>query len=303
MRFEVAIRAICAIDVASVCSGITAGSECGIRKSWISRRTKMMLLRNGLVLFVAIVAGCSDPGSVRTPSMPSESSPLGRSTVLAGSGAVARTQGKPLSNLSVTTSISSVVGDGAPADITNDGFGSYPDGVNGVTSILTTNGYNGIAYGDWQFDTKSSVSRGVGESLDMDDAVQPGDPHFTVLANPPFWGTQVVKAKVEVECTFLNKSMLTMAAGASITCGLINGFVTAAGVDYGFSAAASFTGLPETTDAQIDCLAADSVGCSSWNIRPIGSTLAVARLGQQTKHGGIDEGDFYLRFLIHVTRP
>jgi hypothetical protein len=254
-----------------------------------------------LLLTLLTANGCSNPNAVSTPSMPTVmNSQSGAAAVASTSAGIA---GKRLTDLSVTTSVSSVDTTGALADITNDGGGPYTDGVAGVVSILTQNGYNGIAYGDWQFDTKSSVSRGVGESFDMDDAVQPGDPHFTVLANPPFWGTQVVKAKVEVECTFLNKSMLTMAAGASITCGLINGFVTAAGVDYGFSAAASFTGLPETTDAQIDCLAADSVGCSSWNIRPIGSTLAVARLGQQTKHGGIDEGDFYLKFLIHVTRP
>jgi hypothetical protein len=46
-----------------------------------------------------------------------------------------------LTDLSVTTSVSNVDTTGAPADITNDGGGPYTDGVAGVVSILTQNGY------------------------------------------------------------------------------------------------------------------------------------------------------------------
>src|SRR5512147_2679501 len=40
------------------------------------------------------------------------------------------------------------------ADIQSDGLngGTYEDGVGGVTTYLTCNGYNGQAFADWQFD-------------------------------------------------------------------------------------------------------------------------------------------------------
>ncbi len=211
------------------------------------------------------------------------------------------------SNIPLTTYFSDLDSSGLPADIASDGLGAYSDGVAGVTSFLTTNGYNGIVWGDWQFDTYSSTTRAVNHSLDAADAVQPGDPHYTVTANPPFWGTQNLKSHIEVKCTLINNDMLTMAAGSSFTCPLMNRFNTAGNVDYGLSPAYSFTGYAETTDARIVCNTADAGGCNDWFIDPIGPGPAVGRLttASTSKKPGppINDGNFYMRFHIHLTRP
>ena len=200
----------------------------------------------------------------------------------------------------VTTNIDDVDANGLPADIGSDGLGPYPHGVNAVTSYLTSNGYNGIAFGDWQFDALASTARLVSHSFDEEDAVQPGDPHYTAPANPPFWGTLNLTSRVTVKCTLINKSMLTMAAGATMTCPLINRFV-AGNIDYHLNAAQSFDGFPEVTDAQIRCNAADVGGCRDWSITPIDFGQAVGRL--VPTGSGINDGDFYMRFHIHITRP
>lgn len=200
----------------------------------------------------------------------------------------------------VTTIISDVDANGLPTDIGSDGLGPYPHGANGVTSYLTSNGYNGIAFGDWQFDAYASTTRLVSHSFDAEDAVQPGDPRYTAPANPPFWGTQLLTSRVTVKCTLINKSMLTMAAGATITCPLINRF-DVGNIDYHLNAAKSFDGFPEVTDAQIRCNTADSAGCNDWFIDPIDFGQAVGRLVPTGTT--INDGNFYMRFHIHVTRP
>ena len=67
-------------------------------------------------------------------------------------------------------------------------------------------------------------------------------------------------------------------------------------------AAKSFTGFPETTDAQVRCNTADAGGCNDWAIDPVDLGQAVGRLtlrGDATTN----YGDFYMRFHIPVTRP
>lgn len=209
-------------------------------------------------------------------------------------------------NIPLTTIISDVDANGLAADISSDGQGVYSNSVSGVTSLLTENGYNGITFGDWQFDTNNSTGRAVGHSFDLEDAVQPGDPHYTAPPNPPYWGTQALKGKLEVKCTLLNRNMLTMTAGSSFTCPLVNGFKTASGTAYGLHAAYSFTGFPETTDAEIVCNATDSGGCNDWFIDPIGVGPSVARLtrpASRPNRPATNEGDFYTKFRIHLTRP
>ena len=203
----------------------------------------------------------------------------------------------------VTTVISSVDANGLPADIASDGLGPYTHGAGGVVSWLTSNGYNGIAFGDWWLDTYASTSRFANHSLDPEDAVQPGDPHYTAPANPPFWGTQTLTSRLTVKCTFINRSMLTMTAGSSFTCPMINKF-NVGGLDYGLSPSFSWNGgnHPEITDVQIRCNLADSGGCKDWSMTPIGLGQAVARL-VPTSDTSINLGNFYLRFHIHITRP
>jgi hypothetical protein len=207
-------------------------------------------------------------------------------------------------HLSVTTEIENVDANGFASDLLNDGLGSYANGVSGVTSILTENGYNGIEYGDWQFAT-STTARRIGISLDAEDAVQPGDPAYLVPATPPFWGTQLLSGGAAVKCTFINRSMLAMTAGSSFTCPLLNHF-DVAGVKHGRHPAESFTGHPETTDVQIVCNAADATGCNDWFIEPIGQDRAIGRLSRQASKPNKPNthiGTFYIRFRVHITRP
>jgi hypothetical protein len=199
----------------------------------------------------------------------------------------------------VTTIISDIDANGLPADIRSDGLGSYPHNGNGVTSWLTDNGYNRVDW-DWQFDTYASTVRFIDHSLDPEDAVQPGDPHYTAPANPPFWGTMRLTARITLKCTLVYNDMMKMTAGSSFTCPMINKF-NVGNIDYHLNAAQSFDHYPEVTDALVRCNSADSAGCNDWFIHPIGLGQAVGRL---SPHGtDINDGDFYMRFHIHVTRP
>jgi hypothetical protein len=79
--------------------------------------------------------------------------------------------------------------------------------------------------------------------------------------------------------------------------------------------APTFLNEPETQQVQISCNAANSGGCSDWFIDPIpvvnsdGSTSpgrTRARLDLVNTHGSgslTNEGDFYMTFHFHVTRP
>jgi hypothetical protein len=258
----------------------------------------------GLLLAAAAVA-CSQGQIPANPASPSAALPSVSSTLSSHGG------GKLPPTISVTTILGDVDSYGVAADIASDGGGPYVDNVAGVTSYLTANGYNGIAYGDWQFLKNTiaaplSTSRRISFSLDLNDAVLPGDPHYTAPANPPFWGAGALVSHMEVKCTLLSKSMLTMTAGSLMTCPLLPAFTTSAGVDYGLGLSHSFTGFPETTDIQIVCNAVDTVGCKDWFMDPIASLgqAGVARLTSTSKHGGtVDDGDFYIRFHFHITRP
>jgi len=214
----------------------------------------------------------------------------------------------PCTDMVVTTSIADVDPAGNAYTIASDGLGSYFNGVGNVMSILTCNGYNGIKNGDWQFNKPVANKRGqrlnarnMGVSLNVSDAIQPGDPHYTAPANPPFWGTEIRYAYSEVKCTLLNQSMLTMTAGTAMTCPMIFSFSTATDTQYGLNPAHSFNNFPENTDVQVSCNVANSGGCTDWLIEPIGSLQAVARLVPNADSS--NQGDFYMRFKIHVTRP
>ena len=216
--------------------------------------------------------------------------------------------GSGRTDIPVTTTIVDLDAAGNLYTISSDGKGSYLNGVDNVTSILTANTYNCQPPGDWQFNKPFTVkgktvtsNRKVGVSLNTSDAIVEGDPHFLVPANPAFWGTQILTAQSEVKCSLVFVSMGQMAPGTARTCPLLFAFTTADGIQYGLHPAYSFTGYPETTDVQVSCNSADSAGCNDWFIEPIGSLKAV---GRHTHSGAGDNlGDFYMRFKIHVTRP
>jgi len=245
------------------------------------------------MLLAAATVACTNEGQVlSSPAAPT-----------AANG----TEAKPPGDLAVTTVIENVDSTGLPADLSNDGLGPYVNGAGGVRSVLAANAFNNLTFGDWQFGATSATGRKVGHSLDPDDAIQPGDPAYLVPSNPPFWGTQVVPAQLQVMCTQQNHSMLAMAAGASFTCGLLDHHIMFNGSQYGRPMAPLFTGFPETTDAQVTCNAANAGGCSDWFIDPIGRGRAISRLmlhvDKPPNAPNIHIGSFYVRFRIHITRP
>jgi hypothetical protein len=224
-------------------------------------------------------------------------------------GVAAAKGGHPLPSLSVTTVIEDVDANNVPYTIESDGSGAYTDGVGGVSSILTSNVCNGLTWGDWRFDS-TGASRSVSEGFFAQDAVQSGDPHYQAPANPPYTGLEPQHSVMNVQCTCTaGKDMYTMAAGAQIVCPLINHWLDSSGDEWGLAPAKSFTGYTETTDAQITCNAVSGGHCVDWFIEPIGAptTQAVGRAVEtipgHPRDTKIDDGDFYMRFRIHVMLP
>ena len=128
------------------------------------------------------------------------------------------------SNLPITTTLLSTDTSGTISDIQSDGLGSYRHGVDGVTSFLTTNGYNGIIWGDWQFGTLNSVIRKV--SLSFANPIQVAN-GGTATPNPPFV-TNMVVAHIEDKCTMISSSMIGMTAGQQFPCPAIVHFFNSA---------------------------------------------------------------------------
>jgi hypothetical protein len=229
-------------------------------------------------------------------------------------GATPPGKGNRPPNLQVITEISDLDSNGLPSTIASDSQGTYLDGGDGVSSILTSNVCNGLTWGDWRFDAQAST-RTVTESFFHEDAIGSDDPHYQADANPPYWGSAPQHVWMNVQCTCTGKSMYTMTKDTSITCPLLNNWNDSAGNKWSFSPANSnYSGFPEATDAQITCNqdTTDATGrhCVDWVIDPIGAaegTEAVGRVNETPNTHGkatiYDDGDFYMRFHIHVILP
>jgi hypothetical protein len=197
--------------------------------------------------------------------------------------------------------------------ISGDGGGSYPHGVNGVKTGLLDDGINGLKH-DWRFDVRGST-RYITETLNLSDRITSG-PHFIPYAvDPPYWGARQSQGQMNVQCTGVGVDLLAMSAGEVETCPLINEFYCNGTDCWGLHALKSFyQGPPETTDVQVACNSADTVGCNDWSITPLNDVLiglqAVGRLrhhkvlnGRNGKTITEEGGSWYMRFWIHVTRP
>jgi hypothetical protein len=223
---------------------------------------------------------------------------------------------KPASDLPVTSNLADYDANNVAYYVQSDALGAYHDGVNSATSILVANGYNGITWGDWRLDLSSSTVRTIRVTFAQANAVQPGDPGYTVPANPPYWGTQFAAVRMENKCTLDHHDMLTMKAGDKFTCDLSIRFPPAtSSTFYRLEMDPTLLNEPETQQVQVSCNAANSGGCSDWFLDPIpvvnpdGTTSpgrTRARLDLVNTHGSgstTNEGDFYLTFHFHVTRP
>ncbi|HXH51240.1 MAG TPA: hypothetical protein VNM47_18015 [Terriglobia bacterium] len=224
-----------------------------------------------------------------------------------------------LSNLPITTMLLGEDSSGLMADIRDDGLGAYHDGMDSVTSFLTTNGYNGIVWGDWQFGTLSSTSRKLGISFENPIPTSSGG---TATPNPPFNFATVI-AHIEDKCTMISYSMISMTAGQSFPCPAIVHFFTSAGEEYRIYMAPNWSQppTPETTFVEVTCNAVAPDGCNDWYIDPIPASMggnpsgAIGELvdfgcpscpkpkgGHTTSTTG-NKGDYFFKFHFHLTRP
>jgi hypothetical protein len=230
--------------------------------------------------------------------------------------AAAFANGRQLNNLPITTALLSTDQSGAITDIQSDGLGAYFDGVDAGTSFLTTNGYNGIVWGDWQFGTLSSTTRKVSISFANPIPVTNGG---TAIPNPPFTIRNVI-AHIEDKCTMISNSMIRMSAGQQFPCPAIVHFFNTNGDEYRIYMAPNWTQppTPETAFVQVTCNAVAPDGCNDWYIDPVPSVdgngnpipgAAIGRLvgppffghGKTASDG--NQGDYYFKFHYHLTRP
>jgi hypothetical protein len=214
---------------------------------------------------------------------------------------------KSASDIPVTSTLADVNAANVPYYVQSDGHGAYTD-ANNVISILVANGYNGITWGDWRLELDLQTIRTIGVTFSQTNAVQPGDPNYTAPANPPYFGTGFETAKFQNQCTADKLDMLTMKAGDKFNCSAIIKFPGA--TTFYRLEMATEPNEPETEKVQVSCNSANSSGCNDWFIDPIpgvnGPGQTCARLDLVDTHGKgslTNEGDFYLTFHIHVTRP
>jgi hypothetical protein len=230
-------------------------------------------------------------------------------------GSIAAFAGKTsTTDLPVTTYLTDFSGSGAAYYVQSDGGGAYKNGVSGVGSYLVQNGYNHIEWGDWRLDLTNSTSRQLAVTFSTANAVQPGDTGYTAPANPPYWGTKYGYIHVENKCTVDSHDMLTMKAGDTFDCDTLIRFPSTSKDFYRLDMGTYDSAYPEpeTHRVQVSCNSSAGDGnCNDWFLDPIpvvnpdGSTSpgkTRARLNYVSK-STVDEGDFYLTFHIHVTRP
>jgi hypothetical protein len=221
---------------------------------------------------------------------------------------------KPASDVAVTSYLADYDANRIPYNLQSDTAGAYHNGVSGASSILVANGYNGIVWGDWRLDLSASTTRTIRVTFDQANAVQPGDPGYTAPANPPYWGTNFEAVRMENKCTLDHHDMLTMKAGDKFNCDLSLRFPPASrSTFYRLEMDPTLLNEPETQQVLVSCNAANSGGCSDWFLDPIpvvnpdGSTSpgrTRARLDLVDSKGALsNQGDFYLTFHFHVTRP
>jgi hypothetical protein len=235
--------------------------------------------------------------------------------------------GKPPSDVSVTTYLSDTDASGAAYYIQSDGqtgpvngvIGEYDNGYQRVASYLNANTYNNLPPGDWTLDLLNSSLRTMRLTLTSLNEIQPGQPGYTVPPNPPFLGTDSLVSRFAEYCTAIGLDIGTMTAvNQTIQCPAIFRFNWNSSTYYRVYMTGSWSTFyaPETTYVQIQCNALGTNGyCNDWYIDPIPISngdgtfspgQAIGRLVAITTRGtgtATNEGDFYMTFHVHVTRP
>jgi hypothetical protein len=162
---------------------------------------------------------------------------------------------------------------------------------------------------------ETGAIRQLAITFSQDNAVKPGDPGFTMAANPPVWGTLYVGGKLMNKCSAVFNSYYAMKPGDKMLCPMhFMSDPLPSGESYRLE-----MGFEPETMVQISCNAAATDGCTDWFIDPIpvvntdGSTsLGKTRTrlvyfpaptkGKQPPYEP-NRGAFYMTFHVHVTRP
>lgn len=243
--------------------------------------------------------------------------------------ALAGAAGKPSSNVPVTTYVNDSNASGNSYYIQSDGqlgpvngaVGEYDNGYQNVSSYLNANTYNKLPPGDWTLDLLSSTVRTMRLTLSSANEIQPGQTGYTVAPNPPFVGTNPVVSRFAEFCTAIGLDMGTMTVNQTIQCPAIFRFSWNSGSEYRVYMTGSWSApgqtAPETTDVQIQCNSVGANGyCNDWYVDPIPVSngdgtfspgQAIGRLTAAVSTRGsttfVNDGDFYMTFHVHVTRP
>jgi hypothetical protein len=225
-------------------------------------------------------------------------------------------------NISVTTYVSDLDTSGTAYYIQSDGepgpthgtSGEYDDGLQGVMSFLNANTYNHEPPGDWTLNLLSSTVRTMRLTLSSANAIPQGQPGYTVPPTPPFQGTDNLVSKFEEKCTAIFLDVGTMnKVGQTIICPAIFRFNWGS-TYYRVYMTGSWGGTyPETTQVQIQCNGLGTNGlCSDWFLDPIpvvnadgtvSPGRAIGRLATPSHNSETNDGDYYITFHVHVTRP
>ena len=191
-------------------------------------------------------------------------------------------------------------------------FAGKPPSNVPVTAYLSDTDASGAAY-------YISTLRTMRLTLSSSNEIQPGQPGYTVPPYPPFLGTDSLVSRFAEYCTAIGLDIGTMTAvNQTIQCPAIFRFNWNTSTYYRVYMTGSWSTFyaPETTYIQIQCNALGTNGyCNDWYIDPIpisngdgtfspgqatGRLVAITTRGTGT---ATNEGDFYMTFHVHVTRP
>ena len=193
--------------------------------------------------------------------------------------------------------------------VQSDQLGSYQTITSGKTTLLQSVIQS---LGDWELDMLNFTSSAQRKILiDLGDPVPTSGPNGSAPINPfGATGYQVVRARFISKCSEYGLNFLTMLPNTLYYCPLAIRFDDAAGIQYRL--VQNPNNFAESNLVQVTCMTTDSASkCNQWKIEPSamqldGERKNVAQLLKLTtsrQNPETDQGDFYLSFTIHVTKP
>ncbi len=197
----------------------------------------------------------------------------------------------PTTDTPATTTIQSSDGSATFFRIQSDGFGSYRNNLDSVSSVIQ-------AIGDWQIDTKSSPLRKA--YIDFGDPVVPGD------TTAPF-PSAMVPFRIISKCLDSGIKMQSFTLNQTVNCPLSLTF-SYGGLDYAVRMNAVNVG---TDLVKWTCLATSAGKCTSWVMTPSAVQATgerknkgqLIRLASGKKDSDQTLGQFYFAFQLNVTTP